>query len=50
MIDELATFDAARDLVGVIHRDSVHGLKGMDGVSVLELIKRQVGLLGGVGG
>jgi len=41
VIDDLAFFDD-REMVGVIHRESEHGLKGSGGVSVLELRRRQV--------
>jgi len=46
VIDDLALFDE-REMVGVIHRESEHGLKGMEGVTVLELRRRQVRREGG---
>lgn len=54
-IDDLAIFDE-RELVGLLHREEAHGLRSEEGISVLELLRRQVravpcgGVCGGWGG
>lgn len=41
VIDDLAVFDE-REEVGCIHRESEHGMRGREGISVMQIRRRQV--------